>query len=89
MLGRRHQEHGFYFRRHLPVQLRHGELVVEVRDGAQTLEDDGGVPLAGEVDHQLVEVVDDDVGMVGKRVAQELEALFDGEQCLLAQRLLR
>ena len=68
------------------VHLRHLQLVVEVGDGAQTLDDRVGAVLTGEVDEETLEELDADVGEVRGALLQHLLALFEREQRL---RLLR
>ena len=86
VLGRGHHEDCFDVGRQLPIELRHGELVLEVGDGAQALEDDVRVPPAGELHDELVEAVDDDVVVPGERLAQEDLSLLRREQRRLALR---
>src|SRR3954468_21983470 len=66
------------------VHLPHLELVVEVADGAETFDDRLDAAFLAEVDEQAVEAVDDDVGQVGGRLPQQLDALLGGEQALFA-----
>ncbi len=86
MLGRRHHEHCFYVWSQLPIELGHGELVLEVGDGAQSLEDHVRVPLARELHHQLVEPVHDDGVVAGERLPEKRFALVGREQRRLALR---
>jgi len=88
VLGRCHHEDSFYVGGQLPIEVGHGELVLEVGDRPQSFEDDGRVPAARKIDDELVEARDDDVRVVGERVAQERFALVRGEQRLFAHGLL-
>ncbi len=62
------------------VELGHLELVLEVRDRAQSLDDRTGRRPAGEVDDQDVERLGADVAQMGGRVVDERDALVGVEQ---------
>ena len=64
------------------VHLRHLELVVEVRHGAQALHDRLGPVIPGEIDQQALEELDLDVAEVGRHLAQHLLALLEREERL-------
>ena len=68
----------------LAVHLGHLELVLEVADRAQALDDHRDVVRPAVVDEQALEAVDDDVGQVGDRLAEQVHALVDGEEAGLA-----
>src|SRR5262245_18369171 len=61
-LRRRHHVDGLDVRPERAVQVAHLELVLEVGDDAETLDDHGRLPAPGELDDELAERVDLDVG---------------------------
>src|SRR5262245_136671 len=87
VLRARHQVHGFDLGGEIPVQVVHLELPLEVRDGPEALDHGAGAEAAGELDHQVGEHLHLDVRDVGERLAQELDALLDGEHRRLVLRI--
>src|SRR2546421_7157473 len=79
----RHEEHRLDGRPELPVHQRHLELVLEVRDGADTAHDAVGALARDQVDQEPVERDDAEVAEPGCRLVDHLEALLDREQRLL------
>src|SRR5439155_13814269 len=82
-----HDVHRLDVRREVAVELVHLELPLEVRHDAQALHDRLRLPPVREVDDELAEDVDLDVGQVRKRGMQEVDALLDREHRLLVARL--
>src|SRR3954452_1579228 len=83
VLRRRHQVDGFDVRGQLAVELVHLELVLEVRDRAQSFDDRHGALLARIVDDQLVERLGADVAEVAGRLLDERAPVLGAEQRLV------
>ena len=86
-LRARHDVHRLDLGREPVVEAVHLELPLEVRDHAEALHHRPGAVLAGEVDDELAEDVDDHVRHVRERVLEERDALLDGERRLLVVRI--
>src|SRR6476469_3875521 len=69
------------------VQLVHLKLPFEVRDDPEALDDHLRVPLVGEVDDELREDVDLDVGKISEHLPQEADALVEREHRRLVGRV--
>src|SRR4051812_7923644 len=80
VLGAGHQVERVDVGRLHPVELTHLELVLEVRDGAQALDDRAGPDLLRVVDDEDAERDGVDVVQVGRRLVDEREPLLDAEQ---------
>ena len=55
MTGIRHEKHGLYVAVEALVHRRHLEFVLEIRDRAQTPDDDAGLQILGEMHQQAAE----------------------------------
>ena len=86
-LRARHDVHRLDLGREPVVEAVHLELPLEVRDHAEPFHHRPGAVLAGEVDDELAEDVDDHVRHVRERVLEERDALLDGERRLLVVRI--
>ena len=86
-LRARHHVDGLDVGRERAVQVVHLELPLEVGDHAQPLHHRLRAPAAGEVDDELGEDVHLDVAVLVERVAEELDALLDGEHRPLVVRV--
>ena len=69
------------------VETIHLKLPLEVGDHAKALHHRLGIVLAREVDDELVEHVDGDVGEAGDSILEKGDPLLDGEQRLLVVRV--
>src|SRR4051794_7543400 len=82
-----HDVDGLDLGRQGAVQLVHLELPLEVRDDPEALDDHLRVPLVGEVDDELREDFDLDVGEIRERVPQEADTLVEREHRRLVGRV--
>src|SRR4051794_37173695 len=65
------------------VHLRHLQLVVEIAHRAQPFDHDRGLLRPAEVDQQAAEGLDPDIAVRLRHLAENLDALLDGEQARL------